>query len=336
MKKLPIIAIAGATGLIGNELVVLLEQLHIPYSQVRLFASEESVGEFYKVRDDELTVELLTDSSFEGVDLALFALPEERTKHFIECAIKAGAWVVDTSRYLSQDTSVPLIVPEVNIDSIDPSKKLAANPCSVSIQLASILKVIQEGAGIKRVVVSTYQACSSAGKIALDELWEQTRSVFNMKDIPHEAFQHQIAFNCIPQIDVMLDNGITREEKAIIEHTRRVLNLPELSISATAVRVPVFHSDAVSPNVETIREMSPEQFVKAAHVRGGLSISTDHSEFPLQVDVANSDDVHVGRIRADSSVKYGLNMWVVCDNIRKGAALNAMQIVKYLIDKFSA
>jgi aspartate-semialdehyde dehydrogenase len=194
-----------------------------------------------------------------------------------------------------------------------------------------VLKAIHEAAGLKRVVISSYQSVSGAGKAALDELWGQTIAVFNQRELEIEEFPHQIAFNCIPQIDLILENGYTKEEAKIINESRKILGLPELRITATAVRVPVLHSHAESVNIETERPLSPAQCIELLQGAEGLTVYSDSAEYPLQLEVTGTDEIHVGRIRADESVPHGLNMWIVADNLRKGAALNAVQIAERLI-----
>lgn len=331
MKKNPVIAIAGSTGLVGSEMLAVLEQRKVPWAEVRLFASEDSVGEVYRVGADEVEVRLLTEESFAGVDIALFATSAELSKQFVPKAVEAGAYAIDNSSYFRMQQDVPLIVPEVNWHDLKPGQRLIANPNCSTIQLVPVLKVIHEAAGLKRVVVSSYQSVSGAGKAALDELWGQTIAVFNQREIEIEEFPHQIAFNCIPQIDLILDNGYTKEEAKIINESRKILGMPALPITATAVRVPVLHSHAESVNVETERPLSPLQCVELLQAAAGISVYPDPAEYPLQLDVTGTDEIHVGRIRADESVPHGLNMWIVADNIRKGAALNAVQIAERLL-----
>jgi aspartate-semialdehyde dehydrogenase len=335
MKKNPVIAIAGATGLVGNEMLVVLEQLNVKFSELRLLASEESAGEVYKVGGYEASVEVLSESSFEGVDIALFATSADLAKKFVPIAIEHGAVAIDNSRHYRMDKTVPLVVPEVNFDIVTEKTRLIANPNCSTIQLVPVLRAIHELAGLKRVVVSTYQSVSGAGKAALDELWAQTLAICNQKEVPVEEFQHQIAFNCIPQIDVIMENGYSREEEKIINESRKILGLPDLRITSTAVRVPVFHGHAESVNVETERELSPETLIQDLEKREGIEVFPNSSEYPMQITTASTDSIQVGRIRRDESVPFGLNLWIVADNVRKGAALNAVQIAQRLIQKFA-
>jgi aspartate-semialdehyde dehydrogenase len=335
MRREPVFAIAGATGLVGNEMLAVLEQLNLPYSEVRLFASAQSIGEIYKFRDQELAVDELNESSFEGVDIALFATSAALSEKFVPLAAAAGAVAIDNSSHFRMKEGIPLVVPEVNAHLITNDTKIIANPNCSTIQLVPVLDLIHKAAGLKRVVVSTYQAVSGAGKDALDELWAQTLAIFNQKEIPLEAFQHQIAFNCIPQIDVILDNGYTKEEFKIINESKKILGLPGLKITATAVRVPVFHSHAESVNVETENELQPKALIDILRDAKGIEVYENYSEYPMQLKAAATDEIHVGRIRKDESVANGLDMWIVADNVRKGAALNAVQIAEYIINKFA-
>lgn len=327
--KNPVVAIVGATGLVGNEMLVVLEERKLPVKEVRLFASQDSVGEVYKFREDEIAVKLLEEDSFEGVDIALFGTSAELSAKFVPLAVKAGAIAIDNSSHFRMSSDVPLVVPEVNFDAVQ-GKRIIANPNCSTIQLVPVLKAIHQIAGLKHVVVSTYQSVSGAGKAALDELWSQTLAVFNQQEMTHEAFQHQIAFNCIPQIDVVLENGFTKEEYKIINESRKILGIPDLRITATAVRVPVFYSHAESVFVETERSITTEAFVAAASKVPGITVHASSDEYPMQIDVAGNDEIHVGRIRKDESVPNGLSLWIVADNVRKGAALNAVQIAERL------
>jgi aspartate-semialdehyde dehydrogenase len=327
--KSPVIAIVGATGLVGNEMLVVLEERKLPIAEVRLFASQDSVGEVYKFRDDEVSVKLLEEDSFEGVDIALFATSAEISAKFVPLAIKAGSIAIDNSSHFRMSSDVPLVVPEVNFEAAR-GKKIIANPNCSTIQLVPVLQGIHKLAGLKHVVVSTYQSVSGAGKAALDELWSQSIAVFNQSEMTHEAFQHQIAFNCIPQIDVLLENGFTKEEYKIINESRKILGLPDLRITATAVRVPVFYGHAESVFIETERPIPIDALCEALLQCPGVVVHASPEEYPMQLEVAGTDDIHVGRIRRDESVPHGVSLWIVADNVRKGAALNAVQIAERL------
>jgi aspartate-semialdehyde dehydrogenase len=335
MKSEPVVAIVGATGVVGNEMMNVINQRSFPACEVRLLASENSRGEVYTVLGEECVVEALDDSAFEDVDIALFATSGELSEQYVPVAVEAGAYAIDNSSFFRMKEGVPLIVPEVNISTLKREDKIIANPNCSTIQLVPVLKVLQDAAGLERVVVSTYQSVSGAGKAALDELWNQTRAVYAQQEIKCEAFAHQIAFNCIPQIDVIMNDGFTKEEYKIINESRKILGLPDLRITATAVRVPVFHSHAESVNVELKKELSPQQLVELLSKVEGIHVYPSASEFPLQIEVAGEDNIFVGRIRQDSSVPHGLSLWIVADNLRKGAALNAVQIAEHLVKKFA-
>ncbi len=330
-RKDPVIAIAGATGLVGSEMLVIAEERNVPCSEIRLLASKDSVGEVYKYRNAEVEVAELTEHSFDGVDYALFGTSAELSAKFVPIAAEAGAVAIDNSSFFRMQHGIPLVIPEVNLKEVTEHNKIIANPNCSTIQLVAVLQVIHELAGLKHVVVSTYQSVSGAGKLALDELWSQTISICNQQELSKEAFQHQIAFNCIPQIDVILDDGYTKEEYKIMHESRKILGLPDLKITATAVRVPVFFGHAESVFVETERDVAPDAVVKALSARAGIAVHAAIDEYPMQIEIAGQDDIHVGRVRRDPSVPHGLSLWIVADNVRKGAALNAVQIIEKLI-----
>lgn len=322
-----VIAIVGATGLVGQEMMACLESSKIPCSELRLLASKDSAGEVYKFRGDESVVQELNPGSFFGVHYALFATSAALSAQYVPIAVEAGALVIDNSSQFRLDPKIPLIVPEVNKSAIG-KHRIIANPNCSTIQLAPVLHTLHKIAELKRVVVSTYQSVSGAGKEALDELWSQTMSIFNQRDFVPEAFAHQIAFNCIPQIDVIRDDGYSKEEFKIIEESRKILGIPNLKITATAVRVPVLHSHAESVNIEFQRELSVMDAIAALTKEPGISVYPEWTDYPMQLSVTGTDEIHVGRIRRDESVPHGLNLWIVADNLRKGAALNAVQILE--------
>lgn len=332
MKPEPSVAIVGSTGLVGNEMLVILEDRDFPLSDLKLFASSDSAGEVYKFRDDDIAVEELREGCFEGIDLALFALPNELSEKYVLEALQAGATVIDGSLVTRRNDAVPLVVPEVNgSDVLSKAPKLIANPGSAAIQLSLILNALKEVGEISRVIVSTYQSVSSAGKDALDELWAQTLAVCNQGEVQIEAFPHQIAFNCIPQIDVTLDDGFTREEERLIAETKRLVNLPKLLINATCVRIPVFHSSCQSLLIEFKNSPNLEATRAILNKSKGILLYPQENEYPMPLLVTGSDEIHVGRLRKDSAFENSLNLWIVSDNIRKGAALNAVQIAEGLL-----
>jgi len=333
MSYEPVMAIAGATGVVGAEMLSVLEDSKIPVKELRLYASSDSEGELYQFRGEEVRVEVLDQDSFNGVDIALFATSAALSESYVPLAARAGALAIDNSSHFRMQAGIPLIVPEVNFNAVSKETRIIANPNCSTIQLVPVLKVIHEAAGLKRVVVSTYQSVSGAGKDAMDELWQQTLAIFNQREVEINAFPYQIAFNCIPQVDVFLENGYTKEEFKVINETRKILDLPQLKITCTAVRVPVFVSHAESVNVETERELSPDALSELLQQAPGMKVSPAH-QYPVQLDVANTDEIFVGRLRRDESVPHGLEMWVVADNVRKGAALNAVQIAERYVEKF--
>lgn len=335
MKKNPVVAIAGATGVVGSEMLSVLEERKFPASEIKLLASADSAGEIYRFNGEECVVDTLANDSFKGVDIALFATSAQLSEKFVPMAVEAGAFAIDNSSFFRMQTGVPLIVPEVNLGELTEKTRLIANPNCSTIQLVPVLNAIHQAAGLKRVVVSTYQSVSGAGKAAMDELWQQTLAIFNQQEIENDAFPHQIAFNCIPQIDLILTNGYTKEEFKIINESRKILAIPDLKITATAVRVPVFLAHAESVNIETLKPLSPERLVELLECAEGIQVYPNSAEYPMQLGAANTDDIHVGRIRRDESVENGLDLWIVADNVRKGAALNAVQIAEGLLRNFA-
>lgn len=329
------IAIVGATGLVGSEMVSILAEQKIRFKEVRLLASKESAGEVYSVGEHESVVEPLSESSFAGVDIALFATSAELSAEFVPVAVEAGATVIDNSSHFRMDQQVPLLVPEVNAAIITGQHKIIANPNCSTIQLVPVLDLINKLAGLERVVVSTYQSVSGAGKGALDELWEQLLAVFNQREMPTEELGATLAFNLIPQIDRFDSDDYTREELKIIRETRKILSLPELRITATAVRVPVLHSHSESVNVETRNPLTPETLLAELERQPWARVYRG-TDYPLPLDSAGQDSIDIGRVRVDQSVKHGLNLWIVSDNLRKGAALNAVQIAQLVMARSSA
>jgi aspartate-semialdehyde dehydrogenase len=325
----PHIAIVGATGLVGSEMLTILESSEIEVGKLSLLASKNSEGELYRFRDDQVKVEELSADRFIGVDVALFALSNDLAEKYVPIAIEHGALVIDNSSRFRMDPKVPLVVPEVNGSLVRVEQKLFANPNCSTAQLVVALKPLHELAGLKRVVVSTYQSVSGAGKEALDELWAQSLAVFQQKDMPMEVFKHQIAFNLIPQIDAFLPSGYTKEEMKVINETRKILGLPNLRITCTAVRVPVFHSHSEAVSVDFERKVTKEEIIEALSKAPGIEVYTD--EYPLPIDVTGTDPVHVGRIRVDDF--GGCDFWIVADNLRKGAALNVVQILELWLQR---
>jgi len=327
------VAVAGATGAVGNEMIAVLEQRNFPVKNIKLLASERSVGKKLKFNGEDIKVEVLTKDSFKGIDFALFSAGATRSKEFCPAAAASGAVVIDNSSAFRMDKDIPLVVPEVNPDAAFRHKGIIANPNCSTIQMVVALKPLHDYAKIKRVIVSTFQSVSGAGKKAMEELAEQSKAILSMKEIKKNVFPHQIAFNCIPHIDAFLENGYTKEEMKMVNETTKIMEDDSIKVSATTVRVPVFvgHSECV--NVEFARELSPQKAKELLKNFPGIVLVDDVSkfEYPLAINVAGTDPVYVGRVRGDDSVPYGINMWVVADNLRKGAATNAVQIAELFI-----
>ena len=327
------VAIVGATGLVGQEFIKILEQRNFPMASIRLLASDRSAGRKLPVSGQEITVEETLPKSFEGVDIALFSAGAEISRYFSPLAAKAGAVVVDNSSAFRMDASVPLVVPEVNPEDIKWHNGIIANPNCSTIQMVVALYPLHQVNPIKRIIVDTYQAVSGTGSAATEELRVQTRQVMEgQSTIPH-VYPHQIAFNVLPEIDVFLDDGYTKEERKMLEETRKIMHADDITVSATCVRVPVFigHSEAV--HMEFSRPMLPEEAERIIAQAPGVKLLNDStiSLYPQPWSAAGTDEVFVGRIRQDNSNPNYLAMWVVADNLRKGAALNTIQIAEEMI-----
>lgn len=337
MKKYAV-AIVGATGAVGGELMNGLEERDFPLRELRLLASSRSKGKKLMFRGEELTVDECTSDSFEGIDIALFA-GGSQSKDFAYDAVKAGAVVIDNSSAFRMDPEVPLIVPEVNPEDISWHKGLIANPNCSTIQMVVALKPIHDEAKIKRIIVSTYQAVSGAGKEGItaleNEVKEYVSTEKDPKDLTSSAFPYPIAFNCIPHIDSFLEDGYTKEEMKMVNETRKMFHDDSIAINATTVRVPVFRSHSESITIETERPISPERAKELLANAPGVIVVDDPAEkkYPMAIHSSGTNEVYVGRIRKDISSENGLSMWVVADQIRKGAATNAIQIAELLIEK---
>ena len=329
------VAIVGATGAVGEQLREVLEERQFPVDELRLFASERSAGQFLPFQNKQLRVNILKENSFQGVDIGLFSAGGQISAKFAPIAVAAGAVVVDNTSHFRMEPDVPLVVPEVNAKEIAQFKNrgIIANPNCSTIQMVVALKPIHDAGRIKRIVVSTYQSVSGAGRMAMEELSQQVGALFNGREIKKEKFPHQIAFNCIPHIDVFLENGYTKEEWKMIQETRKILDEPSLPVTATSVRVPVFCSHSESVNIETEKKLTAEQAKTLLRGAPGVMLLDVPQEniYPMAIDAVGKDATYVGRVREDDSVANGLNLWVVADNLRKGAALNAVQIAEILI-----
>lgn len=338
MKKYNV-AILGATGAVGQEFLNLIEERNFPFAELKMLASKRSAGKKIQFMGKEYTVEEATEDSFKGVDIALFA-GGAASKTFAPAAVKAGAVVIDNSSAFRMDPEVPLVVPEVNPDAIANHKGIIANPNCSTIIMVMALKPLYNVSKIKRVVVSTYQAVSGGGKEAMAELEEQVKAINEGRPVVANilpgaslAKHYQIAFNLIPQIDVFKDNLYTKEEMKMIDETKKIMSDDSMRITATTIRVPVYRSHAESVNVEFEDEISVEKAreVLAAFPGVTLTDNPDEQIYPMPLETSGKDDVEVGRIRKDYSTDNALNFWVCGDQIRKGAALNALQIAEYMI-----
>lgn len=334
-KKQPRVAVVGATGAVGREMLKTLEQRDFPASEVVPFASARSAGSGVEFQGGELTVRELKEDSFAGFDLALFSAGGGTSEKFAPLAAKAGCVVVDNSSAWRMEPGIPLVVPEVNPEALDAHKGIIANPNCSTIQMVVALKPLHDEARIKRVVVSTYQAVSGTGQKAITELETQVRRLFNGQPVVPDVYPHRIAFNCLPQIDVFLDNGYTKEEMKMVNETKKIMGDDSIRVAATAVRVPVFYGHSEAVNIETEDKLSVEEARTILAKAPGITI-VDFPEkgmYPMAIDAAGQDDVFVGRIREDLTIDNGLDMWIVSDNIRKGAALNTVQIAETLIER---
>jgi len=329
------VAIVGATGMVGQEFIKVLEQRNFPMDSIELLASDRSAGKKLFVNHDELVVKETTPESFKRIDVALFSAGAETSRYFSPIAAQSGAVVVDNSSAFRMDTKVPLVVPEVNAEDIKWHKGIIANPNCSTIQMVVALNPLHKVNAIKRLIISTYQAVSGTGSAAVEELTEQAKQVLDgQTTVPH-VYPHQIAFNLLPEIDVFLDNAYTKEEWKMVEETRKIMHAPDIAISAVCVRVPVFigHSEAV--HIEFSQPMSPDEARRILAQAPGIKILDDPaiSLYPQPWSAAGTDEVFVGRIHRDASHPNGLVMWVVADNLRKGAALNAVQIAEEMIKR---
>ena len=329
------VAVVGATGAVGRRMISTLEERDFPVAQLTLLASSRSAGQTLGYRGQQVTVQELNADSFQGIDIALFSAGAGVSKKYAPHSVQAGCVVVDNSSAYRMDAGVPLVVPEVNPEAITSPVGIIANPNCSTIQMVVALKPLHERYRILRVVVSTYQSVSGSGQKAIDELIRQSRGILDDREVESQVYPHQIAFNCLPHIDVFLDNGYTKEEMKMVNETRKILADDSIQVSPTTVRVPVLYAHSESVNVET------EQPITAAEVKTlfaespGLRVvdDPDQAQYPLAIDAAGKDAVFVGRIRDDISRKNAINFWVVSDNLRKGAALNAVQIAELLIDR---
>lgn len=332
MKKYNV-AVMGATGAVGNCFLRILEQRKFPIKTLRLLASERSKGKKLKFKGRLYPVEVLDHDSFKGIDIVLSSAGASRSLEFLPSAVKAGAVCVDNTSAYRMEKDVPLVVPEVNARRIKEHKGIIANPNCSTIQMVVALYPIHKAAGIKRIVVTTFQSVSGAGQKKVSELWQQSKDFLAKKKIKPVEFPHPIAFNLIPHIDVFLNNGYTKEEMKMVNETRKIMEDESINVNATCVRVPVFYAHSESVNIETEKHITPDEVRKILLLSPGVKVMDDpyNKIYPMPIYAEGKDETFVGRIRRDESVKNGISMWVVSDNIRKGAALNAVQIAEKLI-----
>ena len=328
------VAVVGATGAVGNKMREILEERNFPVKNLKLLASERSVGKVLGFKGEKISVEKLDKDSFIGIEIALFSAGAAISREYCPIAAKSGCIVVDNSSAWRMDPDVPLVVPEVNPDDIFKHKGIISNPNCSTIQMVVVLKPLHDKAKIKRIVVSTYQAVSGKGARAIEELRLQTEAFAYAKKIEVKVFPHQIAFNVLPHIDDFLDNRYTKEEMKMVHETRKIMGDDSIRVTATTVRVPVFNSHSESVNIETEKKLSCDEAKELLKKAKGVVVIDDpkHNKYPLAIDASGTDECYVGRIREDESIPNGLNLWIVADNIRKGAATNAVQIAEILIN----
>ena len=332
------VAVAGATGAVGREMLKVLEDRDFPVSELLPLASERSEGQKLEFRNEDLTVRRLKPESFEGVDIALFSPGSSVSREFAPYAARAGAVVVDNSSAFRMDADVPLVVPEVNPKAVELAvgpggRRIIANPNCSTIQLVVVLKPLHDAAGLDRVVVSTYQSVSGAGQKGIDELEQQSRALFNLAEITPKKFPHRIAFNLLPEIGPTGSNGYTEEEMKMVNETRKIMGLRDLRVAATCVRVPVFYCHSEAANLTFREDLTPDRAREVLRTAPGVKVLDDMSQhvYPMPLLGAGADDTLVGRIRKDLSQDRALSLFIVSDNLRKGAATNAVQIAELLL-----
>ena len=329
------LAIVGATGAVGREMIKVLEDRDVPFDNLRLFATERSAGTIMDCKGEEYEVEVTDTEAFSDVDIALFSAGSSASKNLAPELVKQGVTVIDNSSAFRMDPEVPLVVPEVNPNALKDHGGIIANPNCSTIQMVMALKPLYDKVGIKRLVIATYQAVSGTGKKAIDELEEQSKDVLAGKEAKKEVYPEQIAFNALPHIDVFFDNLYTKEEMKLVNETKKILSDDTLKITSTAVRIPVFTGHAEAINIETEEKITVEETRKLLADFSGVEVVDQPKDlkYPTQLDTEQNDNVLVGRIREDESIDKGLNIWVVANNLRKGAALNTVQIAELLLKK---
>ncbi|MHC1741917.1 MAG: aspartate-semialdehyde dehydrogenase [Syntrophobacteraceae bacterium] len=329
------VAVVGATGAVGNLMVQVLEERGFPVSELKLLASARSLGKTLQYKGQSLPVEELKEDSFKGIRVALFSAGGSVSKKFAPIAVESGCVVIDNSSAFRMDPTVPLIVPEVNPHAIVSPPGIIANPNCSTIQMVVALKPIYDAVGIRRIVVTTFQAVSGTGKRAIEELRQQVSAVVAGNPPERAIYPHQIAFNCFPHIGAFLENGFSEEEMKMVNETIKIFEDPDIRVCATTVRIPVYFGHSESVNIETKQPITADKVRELLTGAPGVRVVDDPSKavYPLPIEAAGQDDTFVGRIRTDPSVENGLAMWVVADNIRKGAATNAVQIAELLAEQ---
>ncbi|QYR19722.1 aspartate-semialdehyde dehydrogenase [Paenibacillus sp. sptzw28] len=338
-QKLFNVAVVGATGAVGEQIIGLLEKRKFPIAELKLLSSARSAGTKIMFKGREHTVEEATPESFKGVEIALFSAGGDVTKALAPHAVEHGAICIDNTNAYRMDPETPLVVPEVNIDKVNEHKGIIANPNCSTIQMVAALKPLQDRYGISRIIVSTYQAVSGAGSRAIDEMLRQTREALDGNAVKPDILpvgalpvKHQIAFNAIPQIDKFQDNGYTLEEMKMVRETKKIMGDESIDVTATCVRIPVVYGHSESVYVELKNDYDLEEVKKLLEEAPGIVVVDDPAgqQYPLATDAAGKPDVFVGRLRRDLGSSRGLNMWIVSDNLLKGAAWNAVQIAEYI------
>ena len=338
-QKLFNVAVVGATGAVGEQIIGLLEKRNFPINQLKLLSSPRSAGTKVTFKGQEIVVEEAKPESFEGVEIALFSAGGDVSKALAPAAVERGAICIDNTNAYRMDPDTPLVVPEVNIDAINEHKGIIANPNCSTIQMVAALKPLQDRYGIARIIVSTYQAVSGAGARAIDEMIRQSNEILAGREVEPQILpvgalpvKHQIAFNAIPQIDKFQDNGYTLEEMKMVRETKKIMDDESIEVTATCVRIPVVYGHSESIYVELKNDYELEDVRKLLENAPGITLVDDpaNQQYPLATEAAGKPDVFVGRLRRDLGHARGLNMWVVSDNLMKGAAWNAVQIAEYI------
>ncbi len=335
LQKKPVyrVAVVGATGAVGAEMMEILEERKFPVDVLLPLASSRSVGGAVTFKNEDIPIKELTKDSFAGIDIALFSAGADISREYAPIAVQAGAVVIDNSAAWRMDPTVPLVVPEVNREHLTTHQGIVANPNCSTIQMVVALKPLHDQVRIKRIVVTTFQSVSGTGKDAMEELMEECKDLLSFKEPTPKVYPHVIAFNCVPHIDDFLSSGYTKEEMKLVHETRKIMGDHTIQVTATTVRVPVYVSHSEAVNIETELKLTAREARAILAAAPGVIVFDDPERklYPMPLDAAGKDEVYVGRIREDESIPNGLNVWIVADNLRKGAALNAVQIAECLV-----